>query len=162
MQGPVANRNIKEPKMISGYWVHKPREDAVQDQFREKGKGQKYKSLGLLCCWWWWCVDVDVCGVLACYIYSIVNFCCYLDEFCQDQCSATNTMKTRWEAWGCPGDTLRQSCLWHCGMLRLFMEQRSGPSVVRSTAMKSYTFLISRLLVGFNSTFGGWINESLC
>lgn len=40
----------------------------------------------------------------------------------------------------------RSSCPWHYGKLSLFVEQRSGPSVVGSMAVKSYTFLISCLL----------------
>lgn len=67
-------------------------------------------------------------------------------------------MKTHWGSWVCPGDTLRFSCLQRCGKLSLFVEQKSGPCVVGSMAIKS-CFLISCLLMGFNGARGGWIKN---
>lgn len=89
------------------------------------------------------CGGVCVC---ICQIYSTPNFCSCLEEFCEDWCPAIFTMKTRWGPWGHPSHALRSSCAWHCGKRSLYVEQRSGLSVVGSKAMRSYTFLICCLL----------------
>lgn len=140
----MANKKLKEPNMIRGTMFRKGRR--VQYKINLERKIRDRNTKVTLCCysWWWdwgWCVCA--CSL---NIFHYKFFLHALRNFVKISVKPHTPWGQHWETWGCPGYTLRSSCPWHYGKLSLFAEQRSGPSVVGSMAVKSYTFLISCLL----------------